>query len=150
MWMSMRQLPSKNCRRWFTTTLYQGQKINGLCKRTEMHSPGFCNLPTNFFYLIFICLFCWNPFSIFLFCENRFRPRILRDVSKIDLTTTVLGFNISMPIMIAPTAMQKMAHPEGIMSSIIELVGLCYIIRMILAIASCVILLLLYIITVLS
>ncbi|KAL2343387.1 hypothetical protein Fmac_004672 [Flemingia macrophylla] len=49
-----------------------------------------------------------NAFSRILF-----RPRILVDVSKIDLTTTVLGFKISMPIMIAPTAMQKMAHPEG-------------------------------------
>ncbi|KAH9797815.1 (S)-2-hydroxy-acid oxidase GLO1 [Citrus sinensis] len=49
-----------------------------------------------------------NAFSRILF-----RPRILRDVSKIDMTTTVLGFNISMPIMIAPTAFQKMAHPEG-------------------------------------
>ncbi|XP_074566542.1 glycolate oxidase 3 isoform X2 [Curcuma longa] len=49
-----------------------------------------------------------NAFSRILF-----RPRILVDVSKIDLTTTVLGFNISMPIMIAPTAMQKMAHPQG-------------------------------------
>ncbi|CAM8955889.1 unnamed protein product [Rhodiola kirilowii] len=41
------------------------------------------------------------------------RPRILVDVSKIDLATTVLGFNISIPIMIAPTALQKMANPEG-------------------------------------
>ncbi|KAL9662329.1 hypothetical protein QQ045_027162 [Rhodiola kirilowii] len=49
-----------------------------------------------------------NAFSRILF-----RPRILIDVSKIDITTTVLGFNISMPIMIAPTAMQKMAHPDG-------------------------------------
>ncbi|KAI4295467.1 hypothetical protein L6164_035512 [Bauhinia variegata] len=49
-----------------------------------------------------------NAFSRILF-----RPRILVDVSKIDITTTVLGFKISMPIMIAPTAMQKMAHPEG-------------------------------------
>ncbi|NP_001242385.1 peroxisomal (S)-2-hydroxy-acid oxidase GLO5-like [Glycine max] len=49
-----------------------------------------------------------NAFSRILF-----RPRILVDVSKIDLTTTVLGFKISMPIMIAPTAMQKLAHPEG-------------------------------------
>ncbi|KAL2476506.1 Peroxisomal (S)-2-hydroxy-acid oxidase GLO1 [Abeliophyllum distichum] len=49
-----------------------------------------------------------NAFSRILF-----RPRILIDVSKIDLSTTVLGFKISMPIMIAPTAMQKMAHPEG-------------------------------------
>ncbi|CAH2062504.1 unnamed protein product [Thlaspi arvense] len=49
-----------------------------------------------------------NAFSRILF-----RPRILIDVSSIDMTTTVLGFKISMPIMIAPTAMQKMAHPEG-------------------------------------
>ncbi|TYG54718.1 hypothetical protein E1A91_D09G201400v1 [Gossypium mustelinum] len=44
--------------------------------------------------------------------KEKFRPRILIDVSKIDMTTTVLGFKISMPIMIASTAMQKMAHPE--------------------------------------
>ncbi|CAL9225922.1 unnamed protein product [Arabidopsis halleri] len=49
-----------------------------------------------------------NAFSRILF-----RPRILIDVSKIDVSTRVLGFNISMPIMIAPTAMQKMAHPDG-------------------------------------
>ncbi|GJZ37682.1 peroxisomal (S)-2-hydroxy-acid oxidase GLO1-like protein [Tanacetum coccineum] len=47
------------------------------------------------------------------FARILFRPRILIDVSKIDLTTQVLGFKISMPIMVAPTAMQKMAHPEG-------------------------------------
>ncbi|KAL5187958.1 (S)-2-hydroxy-acid oxidase GLO1 [Glycine soja] len=47
------------------------------------------------------------------FSRILFQPRILIDVSKIDLTTTVMGFKISMPIMIAPTAMQKMAHPEG-------------------------------------
>ncbi|OAY73241.1 Peroxisomal (S)-2-hydroxy-acid oxidase GLO1 [Ananas comosus] len=47
------------------------------------------------------------------FSRILFRPRILIDVSNIDMTTTVLGFKISMPIMIAPTAMQKMAHPDG-------------------------------------
>ncbi|XP_022575429.2 glycolate oxidase 2-like [Brassica napus] len=47
------------------------------------------------------------------FARILFRPRILIDVSKIDMTTTILGFKISMPIMVAPTAMQKMAHPEG-------------------------------------
>ncbi|GLU14209.1 hypothetical protein SLE2022_307930 [Rubroshorea leprosula] len=41
------------------------------------------------------------------------RPRILVDVSRIDLSTTVLGHKISAPIMIAPTAMHKLAHPEG-------------------------------------
>ncbi|KAL2943486.1 Peroxisomal [Bienertia sinuspersici] len=49
-----------------------------------------------------------NAFSRILF-----RPRILIDVTNIDMSTTVLGFKISMPIMLAPTAMQKMAHPEG-------------------------------------
>ncbi|VAH46047.1 unnamed protein product [Triticum turgidum subsp. durum] len=39
--------------------------------------------------------------------------RSLIDVSKIDMTTTILGFKLSMPIMISPTAMQKMAHPDG-------------------------------------
>ncbi|GJN01724.1 hypothetical protein PR202_ga19007 [Eleusine coracana subsp. coracana] len=47
------------------------------------------------------------------FSRILFRPRILVDVSHIDMATNVLGFNISMPIMIAPSAMQKMAHPEG-------------------------------------
>uniref|UniRef100_A0A1D1ZI22 (S)-2-hydroxy-acid oxidase n=1 Tax=Anthurium amnicola TaxID=1678845 RepID=A0A1D1ZI22_9ARAE len=47
------------------------------------------------------------------FSKILFRPRILIDVTKINMTTTVLGYNISMPIMIAPTAMQKMAHPDG-------------------------------------
>ncbi|KAG0466149.1 hypothetical protein HPP92_017729 [Vanilla planifolia] len=47
------------------------------------------------------------------FSRILFRPRILIDVSKIDMAATVLGFKISMPIMIAPTAMQKMAHPDG-------------------------------------
>lgn len=56
-----------------------------------------------------------SEFLIYLFSTfTRFRPRILIDVSKIDISTTVLGFKISMPIMIAPTAFQKMAHPEGI------------------------------------
>lgn len=59
-------------------------------------------------------LWHWYSFSFFFLLYSRFRPRILIDVSKIDMTTTILGFKISMPIMIAPTAMQKMAHPEGI------------------------------------
>lgn len=44
----------------------------------------------------------------------RFRPRVLVDVSRIDMSTTVLGYKVSAPIMIAPTAMHKLAHPEGL------------------------------------
>ena len=35
------------------------------------------------------------------------------DVSKRNLKTTILGNEVSMPIGIAPTAMQRMAHPDG-------------------------------------
>lgn len=41
------------------------------------------------------------------------RPRFLRDVSKLDTSTTVLGCNVKWPVGIAPTAMQRMAHPDG-------------------------------------
>ncbi len=41
------------------------------------------------------------------------KPRVLRDISRRDLTTTVLGEEISMPILVAPTAFHQMAHPEG-------------------------------------
>ncbi|KAK2970035.1 hypothetical protein RJ640_008375 [Escallonia rubra] len=41
------------------------------------------------------------------------RPRVLVNVSRIDMSTTILGFNSSAPIMIAPTAMHKLAHQEG-------------------------------------
>ncbi|KAJ0885208.1 putative (S)-2-hydroxy-acid oxidase [Helianthus annuus] len=41
------------------------------------------------------------------------RPRILVDVSKIDMSTTILGYKTSAPIMIAPTSLHKLAHPQG-------------------------------------
>jgi (S)-2-hydroxy-acid oxidase len=37
----------------------------------------------------------------------------MRDVSCRDQSTTVLGTEVMMPIGIAPTAMQRMAHPDG-------------------------------------
>ncbi|KAL6651406.1 hypothetical protein ACP70R_010331 [Stipagrostis hirtigluma subsp. patula] len=51
------------------------------------------------------------------FSRIQFRPRVLVDVSHVDMSTSVLGYNISMPIMIAPTALHKMAHPEGELAS---------------------------------
>ncbi|BBG98767.1 Aldolase-type TIM barrel family protein [Prunus dulcis] len=42
------------------------------------------------------------------------RPRVLVDVSRLDMSTTILGYKISAPIMIAPTAMHQLAHPEGL------------------------------------
>lgn len=41
------------------------------------------------------------------------RPRVLVDVENVDTRTTVLGSEIPFPILLAPTAFQRMAHPEG-------------------------------------
>ena len=43
----------------------------------------------------------------------RLRPRCLVNVAQRDLSTTVLGRRVSMPILVAPTAFQRMAHPDG-------------------------------------
>jgi len=40
-------------------------------------------------------------------------PRMLVDVSKRHMGTTALGEPVSMPILIAPTAFQGLAHPEA-------------------------------------
>ncbi|XP_010274131.1 PREDICTED: peroxisomal (S)-2-hydroxy-acid oxidase GLO4-like [Nelumbo nucifera] len=51
--------------------------------------------------------------NIEAFRRITFRPRVLVDVSRINLSTTILGHKISVPIMLAPTARHKIAHPEG-------------------------------------
>jgi len=43
----------------------------------------------------------------------RLRCRVLRDVSRRNISTTILGQRISMPVLIAPTAFQRMAHTDG-------------------------------------
>jgi 4-hydroxymandelate oxidase len=43
----------------------------------------------------------------------RLRPRVLVDVSEVTAATTVLGTEISMPVITAPVAYQRMAHPDG-------------------------------------
>jgi len=42
-----------------------------------------------------------------------FRPRILHDVEKIDLSTTMLGTKVSIPFYVTATALGKLGHPEG-------------------------------------
>jgi len=41
------------------------------------------------------------------------RPRVLVDVSEVNTGVSVLGTEISAPILVAPTAFQRMAHPDG-------------------------------------
>jgi 4-hydroxymandelate oxidase len=41
------------------------------------------------------------------------RPRVLVDVSSRDPATTVLGQQVSLPVLVAPTALHALADPEG-------------------------------------
>jgi 4-hydroxymandelate oxidase len=43
----------------------------------------------------------------------RLRPRMLRDVTAIDTSTTVLGARIAAPLMVAPTGRHRLFHPDG-------------------------------------
>lgn len=42
-----------------------------------------------------------------------FRPRILHNVEKIDLSTTMLGTKVDIPFYVTATALGKLGHPEG-------------------------------------
>lgn len=43
----------------------------------------------------------------------RLRPHYLRDVERIDVSTTVLGTRVPAPVLVAPTAYHKLAYAEG-------------------------------------
>jgi 4-hydroxymandelate oxidase len=47
------------------------------------------------------------------FARIRLRPRVLVDVSHCDTSTSVLGLPVPMPLLVAPTSMHCLAHPEG-------------------------------------
>ncbi|MSP14633.1 MAG: alpha-hydroxy-acid oxidizing protein [Chloroflexi bacterium] len=47
------------------------------------------------------------------FQRVKLRPRLGVDVSKRDLSTQLFGQEISLPVLLAPTSYQKLAHPEG-------------------------------------
>jgi L-lactate dehydrogenase (cytochrome) len=45
-----------------------------------------------------------------------FKPNVLRDVSQIDVGTTLLGKPISMPLVLAPTGYTRLTHSQGELS----------------------------------
>jgi len=47
------------------------------------------------------------------FARWHLRPRVLVDVSAASAATTVLGTPVSMPVLVAPVALQRMLHPDG-------------------------------------
>ncbi|KAF3047784.1 hypothetical protein E8E12_011668 [Didymella heteroderae] len=45
--------------------------------------------------------------------KYKLRPRVLRDVSKVDTSAYVLGKRIDFPLCVSPAGIQAMAHPDG-------------------------------------
>src|SRR3954467_13672295 len=48
--------------------------------------------------------------NVAAFARRKLRPRVLVDVSGVSTATTVLGHRVSMPALVAPTALHRMAH----------------------------------------
>jgi 4-hydroxymandelate oxidase len=53
------------------------------------------------------------PEGIAAWSSLRFRPRVLRPVDQVDLSTTVLGTTVRTPVLVAPMAQQQAGHPDG-------------------------------------
>ncbi len=51
--------------------------------------------------------------NVAAFERRKLRPRVLVDVGQVSTATTVLGTKIALPVVIAPLAMQRLAHPDG-------------------------------------
>ncbi|MEO6212345.1 MAG: alpha-hydroxy acid oxidase [Vicinamibacterales bacterium] len=51
------------------------------------------------------------------FDRLKLRPRVLVDVSAIDLRTTVAGHAVAFPVLLAPTAFNRLADPQGEMAA---------------------------------
>jgi L-lactate dehydrogenase (cytochrome) len=47
------------------------------------------------------------------FATTTFRPRVLRGVEQVDITSTILGERVSYPLVLAPTGFTRIADPEG-------------------------------------
>jgi isopentenyl diphosphate isomerase/L-lactate dehydrogenase-like FMN-dependent dehydrogenase len=51
--------------------------------------------------------------NVAAFERLKLRPRMLVDVTSVTTATTVLGTEVALPVLIAPLALQRMAHPDG-------------------------------------
>lgn len=61
-----------------------------------------------------------------------FRPRVMQEMENISMGTNVLGTDVSMPLIVAPSAVQRMAHPDGELATAraVKAAGLAMILSM--------------------
>ncbi|KAJ7639200.1 FMN-dependent dehydrogenase-domain-containing protein [Roridomyces roridus] len=65
-----------------------------------------------------------------------FRPRVLRDVTNVDWSTTILGQKSTMPVYVSATALGKLGHPDGELN-LTRAAAKAGVIQMIPTLASC-------------
>jgi isopentenyl diphosphate isomerase/L-lactate dehydrogenase-like FMN-dependent dehydrogenase len=51
--------------------------------------------------------------NVAAFARWKLLPRVLVDVTSVDASTTVLGTRVASPVLVAPVALQQLAHPQG-------------------------------------
>ncbi|KAK5171838.1 uncharacterized protein LTR77_003474 [Saxophila tyrrhenica] len=57
---------------------------------------------------------CWSrDMNQEMYKRIWFRPRVMKDVTNIDTSTTMLGIPLAVPLFICPTGLAKMIHPDG-------------------------------------
>lgn len=52
------------------------------------------------------------------FQRVKLAPRMLRDVSERDISTTLFGQKLGLPVVVAPMALMQLAHPEGELAAV--------------------------------
>ena len=67
--------------------------------------------------MAYVCGAAADELTLRANCEDwkriRLMPRVLVDVSDLDLRTKILGQDFDQPILLAPTAFHRLCHPEG-------------------------------------
>ncbi|XP_062186810.1 uncharacterized protein LOC133890450 [Phragmites australis] len=112
----------------FSVTVHISSEEDGSFYLTAVYGPNDENLKDVFLAeLTAVCASLSSPWLIIgnfnMIADkknaniNRLRPRVLVDVSKIDMSTSLLGYDIPLPIIVAPTGAHKLANPEGEVST---------------------------------
>ncbi|XP_070181239.1 2-Hydroxyacid oxidase 1-like isoform X2 [Littorina saxatilis] len=70
--------------------------------------------------------------NVAAFKRYRFRPRYMRDMSERNLTTSLLGHDVTSPIGVSPMSMCRLAHPDGevALAKACESEGSCFCLSM--------------------
>lgn len=57
---------------------------------------------------------CWTrDMNQSMYKRIWFRPRVMRDVTNVDTSTSILGHRVNVPLFICPTGLARMINPEG-------------------------------------